>query len=164
MPTQIQKFPQSFLGMVGNTSGGVTPQVVSDSIVGTIDFGPFFDITSYNRAFITGSNIFAVGSVAWSTPVIPENRNRFVHGISIQIGAVAAAESLTASLYVGLQGAGGFPIGPQYTAAAGQNMLLGQWLDRPLPIRNGDIFAVYVSARTGATLISAGMTVLYVDY
>lgn len=165
---KIQRFPQGFLGLIGNTSGGTTPGTVADSIVGTIDTRPFFDFNAQNRSFITGTNSLVVGAFAFAFPTaaqIADGRNVFIHAVSLQLGPVIVAEQVTGRLYIGYQGAGGIPVdaGP-IALAATQAGLFGQFFEKPIQIRCSDSISFYTFARTGLTPISYGLTVLWSQY
>ena len=165
MPQRIQRFPNGYLGLIGNTSGGETPNLVADQVVGTIDLHPYYYNNSQVRQFyVSGASALGLGArVFW--PVagsIPQGKTMWLHGASIVCTAVAAAEAIKATFTLFQQGSGGMPLSANLSFAATELPFLG-WtgFSDPLPLQEGDQIGMYVTARTGATVMTVSITGWY---
>jgi len=165
---KIQRFPQGFLGLIGNTSGGTSPASVADQAVGVLNMRHFYDFNAQNRSFFTNTNALnvGVGSVTAfpSAASVADGRNIFVHAFSLQIGLVAAAEAVQIQPVMNFQSTGAIPFGNLLNLSAGQGGVSGVYFDTPIQMRVTDSLGWYVFARTGATATSYGLTVLWSQY
>lgn len=168
MPQRIQRFPNGYLGLIGNTSGGDTPNLVADQVVGTIDLTRYYFNNSQVRQFyVSGASALALGARSfWPVAgTIPHGKTMWLHGASVVCTAVAAAEAIKATFTLFQQSSGGLVLSDNLSFTATELPFFGFTdFSDPLPLQEGDTVGLYVTARTGATVMTVSITGWYSIY
>jgi hypothetical protein len=156
----VQRLATGLQDFIGSKATGDTPHSLSRELVAVVDGGLFLGAGRYlntfaaTGAFIGKTNVFG--------PIVPAGEMWLVHNICATGGPVTAGASIGIQLGIYRQQASAEMLPEVKDFAAGDDIALGHWFERPAVMMPGDRPCALSYKFTGVPNFAINLSVGYI--